>query len=302
MGSVGVRFRRLASLALEPDARRAPGTGSNLHGTGGADKGRRPRVLAIHRLRTQLFRVSTDSPHTPRSADPATGSEAGVGRLAGASPFLPDDLLRRQRVPTYAWALLALLAVLGLLAIWLTARDVGGLWTLALYSVPSNTAIAVLPHEPMLLVYGGRADVWLATLAATAGTVVAGFIDHRIFVPLLNVESVSGYKRTRLYRGVMRLFVRAPFAAIVVAGVTPVPFFPFKLLAFSGGYSLSRYLGALALGRAPRYALILWVGAVFPIPLWVLVAATLLAFSAYGVQLVARYVEHRKSTDTGSTD
>ncbi len=36
------------------------------------------------------------------------------------------------------------------------------------YSIPSNTAISVFPHEPVLIWYGTIANIWLASLAATA--------------------------------------------------------------------------------------------------------------------------------------
>ena len=224
-----------------------------------------------------------------RSADfPGSGADPGAEAPADASPFVPDEVLRRETVPGYAWALLALLVALGVVSLVLASMREGGLWALFVYSIPSNTAISLLPHEPMLLMYGGRSNLWLAAAVATAGTVAAGWLDHRIFVPVLNVERLSGYKSSGLYRRTMELFGRAPFAALVVAGLTPVPFWPFKLLAFSGGYPVRRYLGAIALGRFPRYVLILWFGAAFPIPPWLLVAAALAAFAAYCVHFVFR--------------
>lgn len=222
-------------------------------------------------------------------SDPDTAEpNADVGPGPSPSPFVPDELLGRDRVPGYAWWLLGTLVVLGIGSLILTSMRRGGLTALFVYSIPSNTAISLLPHEPMLLIYGGRANLWVAAAVATAGTVVASWLDHRIFVPVLNLERVAGYKSNRLYRRTMQLFSRAPFAAIVLAGLTPVPFWPFKLLAFSGGYALGRYLTAVAVGRFPRYALILWVGAAFPMPVWVLVAATLAAFLAYCAHLVIR--------------
>lgn len=235
----------------------------------------------------QLLCVSQEPNPTPHDHAPEAGATTEP-RAAELSPFLPEEALHRGRLPRYTWILLAILVALGVMCVWVTARGSGGLAALALYSIPSNTAISLLPHEPMLLIYGARENVWLAALAATGGTAMAGWIDHRIFVPVLSVERTSSYKETRLYRWVMDLFVRAPFAALVIAGVTPVPFFPFKVLAFSGGYAIRRYVAAVAIGRFPRYLLILWFGAAFRIPAWLLVAATLLAFSAYGVQLLAR--------------
>lgn len=232
---------------------------------------------------------------TPHPRDVGTGSESGGETGTGSgprrSPFTPDEILRREKVPVFAWVLMGVLVALGVAALVLTSMRIGGLIDLFVYSIPSNTAISVLPHEPMLLIYGGRANLWAAATVATVGTMVAGWLDHRIFVPVLNVERVVGYKESRLYRSTMRLFERAPFAALVVAGLSPVPYWPFKLLAFSRGYSLVRYLGAIAVGRFPRYALILWVGAAFRIPTWLLVATAFLAFLAYGVHFLVRSPE-----------
>lgn len=234
------------------------------------------------------------TPHTPHARDrTGSGPTNGAETERQRGPFTPEELLRREKVPVRAWVLLGALVVLGIAALVLTSLRIGGLIDLFVYSIPSNTAISLLPHEPMLLIYGGRANLWLAAAVATVGTMVAGWLDHRIFVPVLNVERIVGYKENRLYRSTMRLFERAPFAALVVAGISPVPYWPFKLLAFSRGYSLVRYLGAIAVGRFPRYALILWIGATFRIPTWVLVATAFVAFLAYGVHFLVRDGEAR---------
>ncbi len=56
----------------------------------------------------------------------------------------------------------------------------------------------------------------------------------------------------------------------------PLPFFPFKAMAFADRYPLGRYLAAVAAGRFPRYALLAWLGVAMSIPPWTLVALTLL--------------------------
>ncbi len=53
------------------------------------------------------------------------------------------------------------------------------------YALLSNVALAVLPHEPVVIWYGARHGVWPTALVATAGTVVAALLDHRLLVPLI---------------------------------------------------------------------------------------------------------------------
>jgi len=142
--------------------------------------------------------------------------------------------------------------------------------TLFAYAFISNVALAVVPHEPVVLWYGARYGVWWTAVYATLGTVAAAWIDHRLFVPLIRkvegtpffAEGTVGWLRQR--------FGRAPFAVLAVSGITPLPFFPFKAMAFADHYPLGRYLAAVAVGRFPRYLLLAWLGIVVRIPTWVL--------------------------------
>ena len=144
--------------------------------------------------------------------------------------------------------------------------------TLFAYAFVSNVAMALVPHEPVVLWYGARYGVWLTAVIATLGTVAAAWVDHRAFVPLIRrvqhtpffAEGTVGWLRAR--------FARAPFAVLTVSGITPLPFFPFKAMAFAEHYPLGRYLAAVAAGRFPRYLLLAWLGVVISIPTWALIA------------------------------
>lgn len=142
---------------------------------------------------------------------------------------------------------------------------------LFLYSIPSNSAVSVFSHEVALLDYGSHQPLLVTVLSATLGTLVAGWLDWNVFVPLLDAERIRAFRGNRLYRHAVDRFARAPFLVLVVAGLTPVPFFPFKFLAFSTGYPLARYLAALTLARAPRYLAFAWLGRELPIPTWLLI-------------------------------
>ena len=144
--------------------------------------------------------------------------------------------------------------------------------TLFGYAFLSNVAMAIVPHEPVVLWYGPRYGIWLTAAIATAGTVAAAWVDHRVFVPLIQrvqhkaffAQGSIGWMRAR--------FKRVPFLVLAASGVTPLPFFPFKAMAFAEHYPLGRYLAAIAVGRFPRYVLLAWLGVVIQIPTWILVA------------------------------
>ncbi|NIO13145.1 MAG: hypothetical protein GTO31_04560 [Xanthomonadales bacterium] len=138
------------------------------------------------------------------------------------------------------------------------------------YAFLSNVALAAVPHEPIVIWYGQQLGVWRTALVATGGTVAASWVDHRVLEPVIGRAA----SRPELWSGplgkVRSLFGRAPFAIITLSGVTPLPFFPFKALAFAARYPVGRYLAAVAAGRLPRYLLLAWIGVVIHVPAWLL--------------------------------
>ena len=146
------------------------------------------------------------------------------------------------------------------------------------YAFLSNVALAVLPHEPVVIWYGARHGVWPTALVATAGTVAAALVDHRLFVPLIARAATRRTGRGTACRAPTtppwpdRIFRRFPFTVITLSGLTPLPFFPFKALAFATGYPLGKYAGAVAARSVPRYALLASLGASVRLPVWLYVA------------------------------
>ena len=149
---------------------------------------------------------------------------------------------------------------------------------LFVWSIPANSAISVFSHEVALLDYGSHQPVLFSALTATLGTIVAGWLDWHVFVPLLNTDKMEGYRANRVYRYCIDQFERAPFIVIIVTGFTPIPFFPFKFLAFSVKYPLWKYLAAVTIARFPRYYLLAWLGESYHFPKWVLATLLLAIF------------------------
>lgn len=199
-----------------------------------------------------------------------------------------------ERLGPGVWIAGTVMAVLGLVAAVLMLRDFSSesYLYLAFYTIPANTAISVFPHEPALIWFGKHGSVLAAALAASAGTLVAGWLDHTVFVPVMNLQGLSGYKDLGWYRKLAGWFSRQPFWTLVLTGFTPIPFFPFKFLAFSVHYPMRRYLAALLVGRFPRYVALAWLGRLIAIPDWLLIGfflAISLAYAWKGIPpLVAR--------------
>ncbi len=218
-------------------------------------------------------------------------------RRIGAPASRDDDAtgaVAFERLGPQVWFAGTVMAVLGVVAAVLMLRDFSSesYLYLAFYTIPANTAISVFPHEPALIWFGKHGSVLAAALAASAGTLVAGWLDHTVFVPVMNLQGLSGYKDLGWYRRLAGWFSRQPFWTLVLTGFTPIPFFPFKFLAFSVHYPMRRYLAALLVGRFPRYVALAWLGRLIAIPDWLLIGfflAISLAYAWKGIpQVVAR--------------
>jgi MoaA/NifB/PqqE/SkfB family radical SAM enzyme/membrane protein YqaA with SNARE-associated domain len=176
----------------------------------------------------------------------------------------------------------AAMVIIGAAGIYLMAAksNVYPLLTIFLYSIPSNCAISIFPHEPVLVWYGKFVNLWHLTTAATLGTIAAAYLDYKFFTPILNLSYSAKFKSHRFYQQAHRLFYKMPFMAIVIAGFTPIPFYPFKFMVYASKYSIWRYLGAVTIGRFPRYYLLALLGFTFQIPNWLIIAAFAGMFAA----------------------
>ena len=188
------------------------------------------------------------------------------------------------------WVFGALLVVIAIVALVLMLRDFSSesYLYLVFYAIPANSAVSVFPHEPVVIFFGKNGSILLTAVAASAGTLIAGFLDHSAFVPVMNLTALSGYKEKVWYQKAARLFLKYPFMVIAVAGFSPIPFFPFKFLSFSLNYPLWRYLGALLTGRFPRYLALAWLGRMLDIPNWAIILFFLIIILIYFVKIVPK--------------
>lgn len=175
------------------------------------------------------------------------------------------------------WLLTGIMIVLGVVGVWMMTTKPTKLpyLTVFFYSIPSNAGISLFPHEPVLIWCGKFMNLWVLSAVAAAGTLVSAFLDYRIFAKVLNLKYSGRYKSTDMYRKAHRWFYRMPFISLVVAGFTPIPFFPFKFMVYSSRYPLWKYMIAVAVGRFPRYYLLATVGKVFQVPDWLIIVAFL---------------------------
>ncbi len=159
--------------------------------------------------------------------------------------------------------------ILTILGVWLgseTVRASRSLLVLFFYSFPSEFLVGLVPHEPILLWYGEFFPPWIVALVSVAGTVPAEMINYSVFSFFTDTKQYRRLRETKTADAVVRLFGKAPFAAILVAGFTPLPFFPVRFLVVMGNYPIMKYALGVFLSRAPRFYILAAAGNYFRIP------------------------------------
>ncbi len=144
-----------------------------------------------------------------------------------------------------------------------------GLVALFFYIIPSNSFIP-FPHEPAILYYGKIYGPFLTTLVATVPTIIACYLDYAALTPLFDRTRLGNIRNTRLYQRTLHYYNKAPFLTNALAALSPVPFYPVRILSISSGYSAWKYTTAVVLGRIPRYFFLAAMGNILQIPNWII--------------------------------
>lgn len=159
------------------------------------------------------------------------------------------------------------------------------LWVLFLYSLPSEFLIAPVPHEPVIIYFGKFHAPLTVALVSIAGTLLTEALNYSVFGYVVDSKAFRSIRHRGFVRRIVALFKRAPFPALCVAGFTPIPFYPFRLLVVLARYPVAKYLLALLLSRTPRFCILAFVGRAIRVPDYLLMAlfvALVLVAVVYG--------------------
>ena len=176
-------------------------------------------------------------------------------------------LVHQMRHSPTAWVLAATLvpALVCTLLAWVLYpewwRLVGYFW----YSIPGNSFV-YLPHEPAVLYAGAIYDAWIVAIVGGFATIVACIIDYYVVKKVFELRRVAPVKQTTLYKTAVRYFYWRPWETIAVFAISPLPYYPIRILAPSTNYPLWKYVSANIAGRVPRYYLLALGGAWVPVP------------------------------------
>jgi len=167
------------------------------------------------------------------------------------------------------FVILEIFLVLVLLILWFSSsslRNSKNLWILFLYNFPSQFFIAVVPHEPVFLYFSKFYSTWTVTSVAIAGTFITELFNYSVLQYFSDFKLFKKLTANKFVKNLVNLFQKAPFIALIIAGVTPVPFYPFRFLVVISNYPLTKYALAVFLSRTFRFYLLAELGQALQIP------------------------------------
>ncbi len=194
------------------------------------------------------------TPERPTTLDPAALVEQATLRT-------------RTRLSSVVFAGESVL-VAGLLLWWLVwgrHNPGNGPLVLFLYCFPSEFLIAPVPHEPVLIYFGRLLSPVTVALYSAAGTVLVEAFNYHATSFITDTQPMRRLARARWLQRMVGLFQRWPFTTLLLGGLAPVPFYPFRFLVTLARYPLSLYLLAVAVSRLPRFYLIAYFGSRLPL-------------------------------------
>ena len=186
---------------------------------------------------------------------------------AGEAASAVKNFARRLRRSPRFWVLAGTLlpALVCTLLAWAYASS---LWQLVLYfwySIPSNSFV-YLPNEPGVLFAAAVYSPWVVAVVGGVATMIACIIDYAVIKRVFEFQQVARVKQTGIYKKAIQCFYWRPWPTIAILAVTPLPFYPVRVLAPSSGYPLWRYTSSSVIGRMARYYLLAIGGSWMHVP------------------------------------
>ena len=90
---------------------------------------------------------------------------------------------------------------------------------------------------------------------------VGSWIDIMVLGTFFSHDKIVEFKeRSKVYKIVERFFNQTPFWTMIFAALTPVPFYPFRVIGIFSGYVRWKYVLSTFIGRTPRYYILAWLG------------------------------------------
>jgi len=212
------------------------------------------------------------------------------------NPQIPEALPKPPRHIRTLIFVLEIIFIIALITWWLsskTSHNSTSLWVLFFYCFPSELLISPFPHEPALLYFGKFYSPLIVASISVIGTVITEAINYSFFNYVIDIGPIKKVRETKSAKKVMRLFGKAPFFALFLAGLLPIPFYPFRILVVLARYPVLPYLLAVLLSKFPRFMVLSFVGQVIKIPDWLLAMLTVILIIASNFPILKKVLDKK---------
>ena len=175
------------------------------------------------------------------------------------------------------------------------------LWILFFYSFPSQFLVAVTPHEPVYLYFSKFHMPLAVTLVSVTGTALTEVLNYSVLKFIFDLDTLKKVTHGSAIQKIVRLYEKAPFIALLVAGLTPIPFAPFRFLVVLARYPLLRYVLAVLISRGLRFYLLAVFGKTVKVPNS-LIVILFLSFTVLASIPIVKMLSRRKCSSPGSEE
>ena len=188
----------------------------------------------------------------------------------------------------FAWAALLYLAQADVF----TARYYG----LPVLFVPVMLACTFfpVPINVLVLLAAQSANAAAVVAVATCATFPSYLLEYYIYRFIVRRGSELDIKNLKVAPKLFDGFMKYPFATLALTSFLPMPSEPIRLYAISINYDRIRFAFAGMIGRALRFVMLVWVGALLGTPTWLFVAVMLLPVLLGGIGYLYKRVRARK--------
>ena len=121
--------------------------------------------------------------------------------------------------------------IIALLVSWFSFNSIQNsknLWVLFFYSFPCQFLIAIVPHEPVFFYFSKFYAPVTVTMVSVSGTLLTEILNYSTFKFIVDLKSFNKISLSGFVKKIVNMFNKAPFLALWIAGLTPVPFYPFR--------------------------------------------------------------------------
>jgi len=196
---------------------------------------------------------------------------------------------------TFLFVTILVTIILGV-ALWITLYffpQYNKLWFLFLYTLPSEFIIAIIPHEPIILYFSKLYHPFTVTWVTLAGTILIEYSNYTLVSLFFKIPKLDDLKRHKAFQKTIHYFLKMPFISLCIAAITPVPFYPFRIISPMSRYPAKKYLMAILLGRAPRFYILAYFGHIILLSNKIIIILFFLMLTLLVISLIRKKVKKK---------